>query len=133
MPTVTANVAYRIPSHLLNEQHFLIGRQGPQVVRNHELELIAGRANDVHRGNDHVSRLLGVGERIAFLMLVNRLGKLVRTRLQLLDRVDQRAQMGRFYFGNADAGRLEIGDRLRNFGLVTKPLPARSSAWPFEA
>ena len=48
--------------------------------------------------------VLGVGQRVAFGVLVDRLGELVGAGLQLLDRLDERVQMGRLDLGNGDAG-----------------------------
>ena len=57
---------------LLDEQHLLIRRQRPEVVGDDQLELIGGGADGVHGGDDHVAGVLGVRERIAFQVIVDR-------------------------------------------------------------
>src|SRR4051812_5031132 len=55
----------RCGSQSLDEQHLLVRRQRPQVVGDEGFELVAGRADGVHRGDDHVASVLGVVERVA--------------------------------------------------------------------
>jgi hypothetical protein len=68
------------------EQHILIGRQGPEVVGDQPFELIGGCADGAHGGDDRITRVLGVGQRIALDVLVGRLGQPVRGGLEILDR-----------------------------------------------
>jgi hypothetical protein len=46
----------------LDEQHFLVSRQGPEVVGNQDFELIARGPDGTHGGNDRVPSMLGVSE-----------------------------------------------------------------------
>ena len=54
------NVARRELS--LEEQHFLVSWQRPEVVGNQDLELVAGGPDGSHGGNDRVPSMLGVSE-----------------------------------------------------------------------
>ena len=119
-------LANSIKQGSLDEQHFLIGRQRPEVVGDEAFELVAGGADGVHGGDDRVAGMLGVSQRIAFGMLLDDRVERVGRRLELFDRRDELAQVGRLDLGDGRAGGLEAGDRLGDLAPGTAARPAGS-------
>src|SRR4051812_6006005 len=75
---------------LLNKQHLAIRRQRPEIVGDDRLQLVAERADLVHRRQDRVARVLGVREGVAVGVMVQRLIKVRGRLLELGNRPDER-------------------------------------------
>ena len=56
---------------LFQKQHFLVGRQGPEIVGNQAFQLVTRDADGVHGGDDLVPGMLGMRQGIAFRMLIH--------------------------------------------------------------
>jgi len=60
----------RSAGRLFDEQHFLLGRQWPEVFGDEGFELVAGSPDGGHGRDDVVAEVFGVGEGVAFGVLV---------------------------------------------------------------
>ncbi len=116
---VSVSEADRDRPSLLDEQHLLVGRQRPEVVGDEGFELVAGGADGVHGGDDHVAGVLGVVERVA-------VGVLFERRLESWSSAtcsssivsDSSPSRLDLRLRHAGAGGLELGDRTGDLGLV---------------
>src|SRR4051812_19891748 len=115
-------------SRLLDEEHFAVGRQRPEPVRDDALERIADLAKRVHGGGHLVAGGLGVFVRVVPTLVFEQLLQTVDADPAFVGEADEIVERA-LRFLRRRARRLDRGDA-RRADRDTCRRPAGCSGWP---